>query len=287
MNSLSKNSATSFIFIYLGKVLPLEYSYLNWLVYTLRPISTNIFKLNVNQLGLDSDYIKATTQSDPIDLVRLIQFLKFTRNLPYDTELLDDGNVVLRVFTFRIRDFLTSLNQTQNQYQVAKLYAFFEGLHKSVVIESFHDRHFRCLAAVPLSKVYSPTKPGQPLIAKVWLADDLFHYEFSFYLPDLFLGKLKKHQLNVRIHILERFSTQNIEKIFYIRKFCQNYPAQLSHQQTRKLKINFLESIAVLKQCNLIDNRYKIISDGKLQDIQELTSRNISERFVIYEKIHI
>lgn len=220
-------------------------------------------------------------------MVRLIQFLKFVRFLDYDTEKLNNGRVLLRVYTFQIRDFLTMLDQNRNRYQLQKLSKFFRELHNSVVLESFQDTCYQWLSAVPLSQVYSPTKPGQALIAKVWVADDLFFYDFPFYLPDLFYGKLKKHQIDVRIHILRVFATPNTEKVFYIRDFCDNYPAKLSHKKIGKMKTYFIEGIQILKQVNLIENNYKIILEGRFKNIQEFTSRNISEGFVIYEKINI
>jgi len=45
--------------------------------------------------------------------------------------------------------------------------------------------------------------------------------------------------------------------------------------------------IQILKEHELIDSKYKIISNGKLYDKKELTPNNISEGFVVYEKLSI
>lgn len=36
-----------------------------------------------------------------------------------------------------------------------------------------------------------------------------------------------------------------------------------------------------------LDSDYKIISDGKVYDTDQLTSNNISEGFIVYERISI
>lgn len=50
---------------------------------------------------------------------------------------------------------------------------------------------------------------------------------------------------------------------------------------------NLLPEIQVLEEYDLIEKNYKIISNASLYDTQELTTSNISEGFVIYEKLSI
>jgi uncharacterized membrane protein len=274
------------VYKYLCKILPLQYCYTDWLIATLRPVATTAFKLIANKKGINTDYIKSKIVGDPIDLVRFIKFLKFTRNLDYQTETLDNGKVIFRVFTFEIRSFLATEVEKQNRYQIAKLKAFFKGLHKNIVIESFENTYFQSLAAVPLARVYKPTRPGQALIAQVWVADELFYYEFPFYLPDLFFLKLNKHEINVRIHVIQSFCIYKLQKIFYISKFIDIYPSAISGKQKTLIKQYFIDAVQFLQTCNLIENQYQIISDGIFKSVSKLTTRNISEGFVIFEKIH-
>jgi len=49
----------------------------------------------------------------------------------------------------------------------------------------------------------------------------------------------------------------------------------------------FIQFIQILQKHQLIDSNYKIIFNGKLYDKDELTSKNISEGFVVYEKLAI
>jgi hypothetical protein len=274
------------VYKHFGKILPLQYCYTDWLIATLRPLATKAFQLNVDQSGIKTDYIKPTLVGDPMDLVRFIRFLKFTRNLDYQTEILDDGKVIFRVFTFEISSFLANEATNQNRYQIAKLKTFFKGLHKNTVIESFQDTYFQSLAAVPLARVYKQTKPGQPLIAKVWITDQLFCHTFPFYLPDLFFFKLNKHETNVRIHVIQGFAIHEVQKIFYISKFLDSYPSAISDKQRTLIKQYFINVVQIIQNYNLIENRCQTISNGIFESVSELTTRNISEGFVIFEKIH-
>ena len=64
---------------YFGKLLPLQSSYLDWLVFKLRPIR----KQNNFQLGLNSDYIRSEIALNPKTLIQFIQFLNYATNLDY------------------------------------------------------------------------------------------------------------------------------------------------------------------------------------------------------------
>ena len=99
---------------YFGKLLPLEYSYLDWLVFKLRPIR----KQNNFQIGLNSDYIRSEIALSP---KTLIQFLNYAQNLDYTISNWDE--VYYRKVTFIVRDFITYKNPTissTNRYKLKK-----------------------------------------------------------------------------------------------------------------------------------------------------------------------
>jgi hypothetical protein len=53
------------------------------------------------------------------------------------------------------------------------------------------------------------------------------------------------------------------------------------------MKEHFIQSIKLFQQYDLIENNYKIISNGFFLDTDVLTIFNISEGFVIYEKLSL
>ena len=55
----------------------------------------------------------------------------------------------------------------------------------------------------------------------------------------------------------------------------------------KRTKKNFIELVQILHEYYLIESNYKIIFNGSFLDTNELTIFNISEEFIIYEKISI
>ena len=170
------------------------------------------------------------------------------------------------------------------EYFVCKVKHFLKKLQTGILCTSFSDTHFQSLAAVPLVKF---TKVQKFWLVRVWVAQELFYYQYPFYLSYLFQTKLKKYQFEVQVHVFKTFSSKNIEKVFLIKEFLQNYTSRLSNQQKTKVKEYFIQSIQLFQQYDLIENNYKIISNGFLLPTDLLTSKNISEGFVIYEKLSV
>jgi hypothetical protein len=50
------------------------------------------------------------------------------------------------------------------------------------------------------------------LIAKVWLIEELFYYNYPFYLPNIFQQKLNKHELQVRVKFFQIFTSISMEE---------------------------------------------------------------------------
>jgi hypothetical protein len=93
--------------------------------------------------------------------------------------------------------------------------------------------------------------------------------------------------LTVRLKLIQIFTSISIEKIIDIKSFFHSYSSALNNQQKTKIKRDFIQLIEVLEKHQLIESKYKIISKGRFLDTPELTVRNISEGFVVYEKLSI
>lgn len=104
-------------------------------------------------------------------------------------------------------------------------------------------------------------------------------------MPDLFQVKLTKLQLEVQFYLIQVFSSVDIEKRFLIKEFFQDYSSTITNQQKTTIKKYFIELVQVLEQSNLIESNYKYFLDGKIIQTDQLTTNNISEGFIIYEKL--
>jgi hypothetical protein len=122
-------------------------------------------------------------------------------------------------------------------------------------------------------------------VAEIWLVEDLFHYKYPFLLPDLFRRKISKDEFDVTFEVLKIYSSVNIEKEFFIKEFLASY--SISNQRITHIKRNFIQLVKVFEEHDLIESNYKVIFEGYYHSVEELTIHNISEGFVLYEKLSI
>lgn len=108
------------------------------------------------------------------------------------------------------------------------------------------------------------------MIAKVWLVEELFYYNYPFYLPNLFQQRLTKYHLEVRVKLFEVFTCVSIEKEIYPKDLKKSYTSVLNNQQKTQIKKFLFQLVKVLERYNLIEFKYKIISNGSLHHIHEI-----------------
>ena len=265
---------------YFGKLLPIQNSYLDWLVFKLRPIR----KKNQIKLGLNSDYIRSEIDFNPKNFIQFIQFLNYAQNLDYT--IVDWDGVSYRKVTFIVRDFITYQNPTissKNRYQLQKTKEFFKDLLTGAIIDSFQNDCFRTLIAIPRIE-YEICSKQRYLIANVWMVNELFYYDYPYYLPNFFNIKLNKYQFEVRFKFIQVFTSINIEKVFLVNEFISS---ALSNQSKTTVKKYILEVIELLQDYDLIEDHYKYISQGKTYKTLKLDLTNISEGFILYEKLNL
>ena len=186
---------------------------------------------------------------------------------------------------FRLQDFLQLQNKSNNQYQLAKIKNFLKELQTGILLTSFSDTHFQSLVAIPQVKLEKCPKQKY-WIGRVWLVEELFYYTYTFYLPNFFQQKLAKDELEVQFKFIQVFHSLSIEKEFFIQEFLSSYSSVISNQRANNIKKYFIQLVQLFKDHDLIEDNYKIISNGYYYPTKELNTRHISEGFVIYEKLN-
>ena len=159
---------------------------------------------------------------------------------------------------------------------------FFKELQTDFLLSLFNNESFQSLISIPKVEFW---KQDQFWICKVWIIDDLFYHNYPFALPDLFPDKISKSQFLVRFEVVRIFSSVTIEKKFFVKKFIESYLAALSNKSIKQIKEFFVESVEVLKQKSLLQPKFKTIQNGRVELVNKLTCQNISEGFLIYEKL--
>ena len=272
---------SSHFFFYFGKLLPLHFSYLDWLILKLRPIR----KQSIFQSGLNSDYIKSDISLNIKTFVMFLQFLTYVQDLDFEIEYL--GGIPYRQVIFKFRDFLEFQNpmvKSTNHYQLEKIKNFLQQLQTEVFLTSFDDTYFQSLVVIPQVKLHKCPKQKY-WIGRVWLVQELFYYSYPFYLPNFFKQKLTKDELEVRVKFIQVFHSISIEKKFFIQEFLSSYSSVISNQRANNIKKYFIQLVKLFKDRDLIEDNYKIIFNGHYYPTREFNTRDISEGFVIYEKL--
>ena len=221
---------------YFGKVLPLQYSYTDWLVIKLRPLRKQTLSLT----GLKIDYIRSGSfqnNTDSYKFCTLLQFLVYAQTLNYKIDSL--GTTSYRLVQFRVQDFLKYTKLSSNYYQLKKLIEFFDELQTNSLIKFFSNQKYRSLVTIP--EVNLQKGKQNSWTVEVWIADELFYYAHPFLLPDLFQVKLTKLQLEVQVHVIRTFSSFDTQKIYYVEEFLQAYPSTLNNQQITSVKRYFIQ----------------------------------------------
>lgn len=144
---------SSYFTLYFGKLLPLQHSYLDWLVIQLRPMRRQ-------------SCIQSEIKSDSRKFVMLIQFLNYAQHLDFEIKYIDQ--ISYRVVGFRLKDFL----RFQNKYKLRKVKEFFEEVQTGILLTSFSDNYFQSLVGIPLVKFHKIQKFW---VGRVWLAEELFY----------------------------------------------------------------------------------------------------------------
>jgi len=267
-----------------GKLLPLQYSYVDWLVEELRKFRKVNKKLT--ESGMKTNYIvkkKFPTLDERKNFWNLLRFLNFIEELNYQTDSL--GTTKYRFFQFPVRRFLEYTNESKNHHQLTKILDFFYELQANSMIQYFSKSHYRSLVTIPDVKL-SVGKQNR-WMAEVWVAEELFDCVYPFLFPHVFQQKLLKHEFEVVFYITQIFASEDLEKTFCIKDYFQNYPSRLSYSDKSKIKFFFIEMIEKLKKEDLIEDSYVIVKKGYSFKTKKLTPKNINEGFIICEKLEI
>lgn len=276
---LFESTLTKQYILYSGKIIPLKSKltkYTSWLIPKLRYFR----QMSPKSFIFQTDYIQSQqikTFQDEKNIILFFQFLSYIRKLDYQTEHL--GNTSYRCVYFEIRDFLKAQNQKYTYYQLKKLKDFIENLQTNFIIQKFSDSYFQSLASVPKVEFF---KSQKTLGAKVWIAEELFFYQYPFSFPELQTEKFLKYEFSVLSHILITFSSISLDKHFDLTKFLDSY-STLSNKDTKLIKEYFIKYIRIFVDNNIIENRILITQNKHYYSVSELTTKNISDGFILYE----
>ena len=296
-----EDSLTREFLNYFWKLLPLENQYADWLLKKVRPIANYARSSIVPCIYTDyMTYQKPIVSALTIkNFIMFLKFIAFTKKLDYDIRKFD--SIPYRIIIFRVKDFSDECHSlfksSNNFYKIDQVKKFLRQLQQNIFVEIFNDSNsMRILASQhqtivemdSLAGIHRVTVFKQPrskyLLARVVMMDDLFYYLYPFRLPDLFQGNLTKHERLVRVEFIKTFSSKDVEKSFHLREFFHTY--KISNQKIKEIKQIFIDVIRIFQQHQLIEEQLLLISNRSRINISDLTTANISDGIILYEKIY-
>lgn len=131
-----------------------------------------------------------------------------------------------------------------------------------------------------------------PFTGEIVIAEEIYQYRYRYYLPEsiLFLPTYNDYYRNsmvkIKLLFIESYSSSAVEKRMQIKAFLNQF--RRSNQKIAKIKKEILSIFNDLQKKDLIDSRFKLVSEtGKEDKLTKLYSSSFTKYDTIcfYEKI--
>ena len=253
--------------------------YTDWVVENFR----NIRFLQIPQNSLVTTYINNRLSHQVIDkefVYKLFQLLSFIRQLPYSCAFIGDQEYLL--VSFKFTDFLEFTGVNKNHYQVKKVGKFLTSLQSlPPMLSTISNICFQSVNIFPYLKV----NKKRSWYVTFAIAEELYFYKYPFYFPQVFLNSQDKYQRQVQINFFLAFSVTEIEKVFDVEQFLEQF--DISNSNLRKVKLSLIKSFVIAKDSKLIENEFILVmKNKKVKTVTTLTTHLISTtRFIYFKEV--
>lgn len=154
------------------------------------------------------------------------------------------------------------------------------------ILKEFDDDSFFLQVAIPATSIY---KVSNQWMVKMDIANSLLDYNYPFSHSSYFLNWKNKHDLRVKIRIIQSFNTYSIQKVIPISKFLEDYRNQ-SGKTKNLVKLSIIACLKELVRNHDISSQLQVEDHTfKTYTIQthELTPRSFTRmhNILLHEKI--
>ena len=215
-----EDSMTETFFNYSKKVLAIDENYTDWLIDYYR-------RHNPIKKSLVTGYFSANLELMDIykkkHFFKFLQFLAFSRTQDANTKTFWDQSYY--IVKFKITDFMDFIKiKNKNQYQREQLIQFFDKLQTmKPFIKVITNQSFQSSVLFPVIKVRKEFEEYGVWIVEVAILQELYFFDYRFFLPDYFLTYQKDFELEVKLHFIQTYSSQSLTKTFYANKILDQY----------------------------------------------------------------
>jgi hypothetical protein len=160
----------------------------------------------------------------------------------------------------------------------------------------FTNKSYVRLATIPKLE-YVKSFQGNCKMIHVWVLERLFFHNYPFNVPNLFQKKLSLLECRVTFKFLQVYTSTHIEKRFMVEEYTKTLiredalnvskPLVFSNKQKTQIKLTFIKLVEFYQENNLLEKQVMYLVNNQGQPTEKLTTKNISEGFIVYEKLTI
>ena len=204
--------------------------------------------------------------------------MSYIRQLDYSFDFIVDQEYL--IISFKIIDLLEFIGANKNHYQPQKLGKFFKYLQiLPPMLNTISNLCFQSVNIFPYIKVFKQ----KSWYVQLAIAEEFYFYRYPFYFLKPFLKYQNKYQLQVQLNFLFAFSVKEIEKVFDVEKFLDQF--NISNSNLRKVKSYLLQTFLLAQDSKLIENQFRLVlKTNRVKTVNKLTTNSISRTKFIYFK---
>lgn len=251
--------------------------YTDWMVENFR--NTRILQIPNNSLV--TTYLTNRLDNRLTDqefIYNVFQLLSYIRQLDYSFDFVVDQEYL--TISFKLTDFLEFIGASKNHYQLQKLGKFFKYLQTlPPMLSTISNLCFQSVNVFPYIKVFKQ----KSWYVQLAIAEEFYFYKYPFYFPKPFLNYQNKYQLQVQLNFLLAFSVKEIEKVFDVEKFLDQF--DISNSNLRRVKSYLLQTFLLAQDSKLIENQFHLVlKTNRVKTVTKLITNLISRTKFIYFK---
>ena len=274
-----EDSMTETFFNYSKKVLAIDENYIDWLIDYHRRYNL------IKKLLVTGYFDKKSADLELTDIVKkkhffkLLQFLAFSRTQDINIKTFWDQSYC--IVKFKITDFMNFIKiKNKNQYQREKLIQFFGELQTmKPFIKVITNQRFHSSVLFPVIKATKKFEEYGVWIMEIAILQELYFFNYKFFLPDYFLTYQKNFELEVKLHFIQTYSSQSLIKTFYVNKILDQYKNN-NNQKKAQIKQIILESFRQALTNRIIQDHCQVGFKNKKRKSQLIKIRKLNNLII-------
>lgn len=196
---------------------------------------------------------------------------------------------------FQAEDFFNFLGISLDKCNTRKLAKIMDIMHRqsprlTVFSETPVEKKFQSKSML-VNVEFTKIRRG-PFTGEILIAEEIYQYRYPYYLPEsiLFLPTYndyyRNYMVKIKLLFIESYSSSAVEKRMQIKAFLSQF--NRSNQKIAKIKKEILSIFNDLQKKDLIDSRFKLVSEtGKEDKLTKLSTSSFTkcDTVCFYEKI--